>query len=775
MSRALFGTRVERREDLPLLTGQGCFTDDLKRPGMLHAAVLRSPHAHARIRSIDVSAARALTGVVAVLTHADLGAAGKAIPLLQPNPLLVARTQLLLAHDEVRYVGEPVAFVVGEDRYVAEDALELIEVAYEPLAVAADAEEALKDGAPLVHPEIANNLASRFTLGFGAVAESFARADLVLRQRFKIHRGAGQAMEGRVVLAEYDRRANRITMWSATQAPHLVGRLASEMLGMEERQVRVIAPHDVGGGFGPKAIFYPEEGLVPFAARALGRPVKWTEDRREHFLSTNQERDQYHDAEMALSREGKVLAFRDTVVFDTGAYVPWGIVDPWISATTIPGPYKLPAFQVNMQVVYTHKVPVTPVRGAGRPQAVFVMERMMDLAARELQLDPAEIRQRNFIQPEEMPYAMGLVYRDGAQVIYDSGDYPACLRKSQDLIGYDAFRREQAKARVEGRYIGVGIGVYVEGTGLGPYEGAIVQIESSGKVLVTTGASPQGQGHVTTMAQIAAHELGINVDDVTVITGDTGAIPFGVGTFASRIAVTAGNSIALAAREVREKALDIAANLLEANKDDLELAQGSVFVRGAPARSITLGALALTAAGARPGFTLPPGVQPGLLATNYFSPSQAAYASGAHVITVEVDVRTGNVKILDYAVAHDCGRMINPMIVEGQIQGGVAHGIGNSFYEELIYDDNGQLLTASFMDYLLPTAKEVPTAKIAHMEVVCPLNPLGVKGAGEGGTIPSAAAFAGAVEDALAPFNVTVKEVPLSPEKVRKLLREVRL
>jgi len=772
MSRALFGVRVERREDLPLLTGQGSYTDDLKRPGMLHAAVLRSPHAHAKIRSIDVSAARALAGVVAVLTHADLGAAGKEIPLLQPNPLLVARTQLLLAHDEVRYVGEPVAFVVGDDRYVTEDALELIEVAYEPLAVAADAKEALEDGAPLVYPEIANNLASRFTLGFGDAAEFFARADLVLRQRFKMHRGAGQAMEGRVVLAEYDRRANRITMWSATQAPHLVGRLASEMLGMEERQVRVIAPHDVGGGFGPKAIFYPEEGLVPFAARALGRPVKWTEDRHEHFLSTNQERDQYHDAEMALTREGKVLGFRDTVVFDTGAYVPWGIVEPWITATTIPGPYKLSAFQVDMQVVYTHKVPVTPVRGAGRPQAVFVMERMMDLAARELQLDPAEIRQRNFIQPEEMPYPMGLVYRDGAQVTYDSGDYPACLRKAQDLIGYDQFRREQSRARFEGRYIGVGIGAYVEGTGLGPYEGAIVQIESSGKVLVTTGATPQGQGHVTTMAQIAAHELGINVDDVTVITGDTGAIPFGIGTFASRIAVNAGNSIALAAREVREKALEIAANLLEANKDDLELAQGSVFVRGAPARSISLGALALTAAGARPGYTLPPGVQPGLQATHYFSPSQAAYASGAHVITVEVDVRTGDVKILDYAVAHDCGRMINPMIVEGQVQGGVAHGIGNSFYEELIYDNNGQLLTASFMDYLLPTAKEVPTAKIAHMEVVCPLNPLGVKGVGEGGTIPSAAAFAGAVEDALAPFNVTVKEVPLSPEKVRKLLRE---
>ena len=772
MSRALFGVRVERREDLPLLTGQGSYTDDLKRPGMLHAAVLRSPHAHAKIRSIAVSAARALAGVAAVFTHADLGAAGKEIPLLQPNPLLVARTQLLLAHDEVRYVGEPVAFVVGDDRYVTEDALELIEVAYEPLAVAADAEGALEDGAPLVYPEIANNLASRFTLGFGAATELFARADLVLRQRFKTHRGAGQAMECRVVLAEYDRRANRITMWSATQAPHLIGRLASQMLGMEEWQVRVIAPHDVGGGFGPKAIFYPEEGLVPFAARALGRPVKWTEDRHEHFLSTNQERDQYHDAEMALTREGKVLGFRDTVVFDTGAYVPWGIVEPWITATTIPGPYKLSAFQVDMQVVYTHKVPVTPVRGAGRPQAVFVMERMMDLAARELQLDPAEIRQRNFIQPEEMPYPMGLVYRDGAQVTYDSGDYPACLRKAQDLIGYDQFRREQSRARLEGRYIGVGIGAYVEGTGLGPYEGAIVQIESSGKVLVTTGATPQGQGHVTTMAQIAAHELGINVDDVTVITGDTGAIPFGIGTFASRIAVNAGNSIALAAREVREKALTIAANLLEANKDDLELAQGSVFVRGAPARSISLGALALTAAGARPGYALPPGVQPGLQATHYFSPSQAAYASGAHVITVEVDVRTGDVKILDYAVAHDCGRMINPMIVEGQVQGGVAHGIGNSFYEELIYDNNGQLLTASFMDYLLPTAKEVPTAKIAHMEVVCPLNPLGVKGVGEGGTIPSAAAFAGAVEDALAPFNVTVKEVPLSPEKVRKLLRE---
>jgi CO/xanthine dehydrogenase Mo-binding subunit len=425
-----------------------------------------------------------------------------------------------------------------------------------------------------------------------------------------------------------------------------------------------------------------------------------------------------------------------------------------------------------MQVVYTHKVPVTPVRGAGRPQAVFAIERMLDLAARELHLDPSEIRRRNFIQPEEMPFPMGLVYRDGAPVTYDSGDYPACLSKAQELIGYDAFRREQSEARREGRYLGVGVAVYVEGTGLGPYEGAIVQVEPSGKVLVTTGATPQGQGHVTTMAQVAAHELGINVDDVSVITGDTGAIPFGIGTFASRIAVNAGNSIAMAAREVREKALAIAANLLEANQDDLELEDGNIFARGAPAKFVSLGTLALTAAGARPGYTLPPGVQPGLQATHYFSPSQAAYASGAHAITVAVDVRTGDVKILNYAVAHDCGRVINPMIVDGQVQGGVAHGIGNCFYEELIYDDNGQLLNASFMDYLLPTAREVPTAKVAHVEVVCPLNPLGVKGAGEGGTIPSAAAFAAAVEDALAPFGVTVTEVPLSPEKVRRLLRQ---
>ncbi len=818
MSRAVFGERVERREDLPLLTGQGTYTDDLKLSGMLHAAVLRSPHAHAKIRFIDVAAARALPGVTAVLTYDDLGAAGKEIPLLQPNPVLTARMPTLLAKEVVRYVGEPVAFVVAEDRYTAEDALDLIEVEYEPLAVVSDAEAALADGAARVYPEVASNVASRFTLGFGDIAGAFARGEIVLRQRLKTHRGAGQAMECRVVLTEYDRRANRFTLWSATQAPHLIGRIASQMLGMEEWQVRVIAPHDVGGGFGPKAIFYPEEGLVPFAARMLGRPVKWTEDRREHFLSTNQERDQYHDAEIALTRDGKILGFRDSVVFDTGAYVPWGIVEPWITATTIPGPYKLPAFQVNMQVVYTHKVPVTPVRGAGRPQAVFAMERMMDLAARELHLDPAEIRRRNFIQPEEMPFAMGLVYRDGAPVTYDSGDYPACLSKAQELIGYDAFRREQSEARqrtwqdsvhgstgsprtdgatprsnhlsvrpelVEGRkanhdstpqaerHIGVGIAVYVEGTGLGPYEGAIVQVESSGKVLVTTGATPQGQGHVTTMAQIAAHELGISVDDVSVITGDTGAIPFGIGTFASRIAVNAGNSIAMAAREVREKALAIAATLLEANKDDLELEDGSVFARGAPAKSISLGALALTAAGARPGYTLPPGVQPGLQATHYFSPSQAAYASGAHVITVAVDVRTGDVKILNYAVAHDCGRIINPLIVEGQVQGGVAHGIGNCFYEELIYDDNGQLLNASFMDYLMPTAREVPTAKVAHVEVVCPLNPLGVKGVGEGGTIPSAAAFAAAVEDALAPFGVTVTEVPLSPEKIRKLLRVV--
>lgn len=772
MSRAVFGARVERREDLPLLAGRGCYTDDLKLPGMLHAAVLRSPHARARIRAIDASQARALGGVAAVLTYADLGACDKEIPLLQPNPLLVPRMQRLLAREEVRYAGEAVALVVGADRYVAEDALELIRVEYEPLPVVSDALAAVEERAPLVYPEIPGNLASRFTLGFGDIDAAFASAEITLKGRFKTHRGGGHAMECRAVLAEYDRRGNRITMWSATQAPHLVQRLASQMLGMDAWQIRVIAPPDVGGGFGPKAIFYPEEGLIPFAARSLGRPVKWTEDRREHFLATNQERDQYHDAEIALHRDGKILGFRDTVTFDTGAYVPWGIVEPWITATTIPGPYRLPAFQVDMRVVYTNKVPVTPVRGAGRPQAVFAMERMMDLAARELGLEPAEIRRRNLIQPEEMPYKMGLVYRDGAAVTYDSGDYPACLEKAQEMVGYARFRGEQARARREGRYLGTGVGLYVEGTGLGPYEGAIVKVDSSGKVLLTTGATPQGQGHATTMAQIAAQELGIGVDEISVVTGDTGAIPFGIGTFASRIAVNAGNSVLMAAREVREKALGIASSLLEADKEDLEMANGTVFVRGAPHKSIGLGALAVTASGARPGYTLPPGVEPGLQATHYFSPTQAAYSSGAHALIVEVDVRTGDVKILDYAVAHDCGRLINPTIVDGQVQGGVAHGIGNSFYEELVYDDNGQLLTASFMDYLMPTAYDVPTAKIVHVAVVCPLNPLGVKGVGEGGTIPCAAAFAAAVEDALAPFGVTVTEVPLSPQKIRELLRQ---
>ncbi|MBI4528456.1 MAG: xanthine dehydrogenase family protein [Deltaproteobacteria bacterium] len=773
MSRAVFGARVERREDLPLLTGCGTYTDDLKLPGMLHAAVLRSPHARARIRSIDVSAARSLSSVAAVFINSDLGASDKEIPLLQPNPLLLPRMQRLLAKDEIRYAGEAVALVVADDRYAAEDALDLIEVAYDPLPAVSDLLSGLEEGSPLVHSDIPGNLASRFTLGFGDIEAAFSGAELVLKQRFKTHRGGGHSMECRAVLAEYDRRANRITMWSATQAPHLIARLASEILGVEEWQIRVIAPPDVGGGFGPKAMFYAEEGLVPFAARALGRPVKWTEDRREHFLAATQERDQHHEAEIALTRDGKVLGFRDLVTFDTGAYVPWGIVEPWITAATIPGPYKLPTFQVDMRVVYTNKVPVTPVRGAGRPQAVFAMERMMDLAARELNLDPAEIRRRNLIQPHEMPYKMGIVYRDGAAVTYDSGDYPACLQKAQELAGYNTFREKQIRAHKEGRFIGIGIGLYVEGTGLGPYEGAIIKIDSSGKVLLTTGATPQGQGHATTLAQIAADELSLDVNEIAVLTGDTGAIPFGVGTFASRIAVNAGNSVLLAAREVREKAIAIASNLLEAANDDLEMANGSVFVRGAPTKAVSLGALAVTAAGARPGYTLPPGVEPGLQATHYFSPSQAAYASGAHVVTVEVNARTGDVKVLDYAVAHDCGRVINPMIVEGQIQGGVAHGIGNCFYEELIYDNDGQLLNASFMDYLLPTTNEVPTAKIAHIEVVCPLNPLGVKGVGEGGTIPAAAAFAAAVEDALRPFGVTVTEVPLSPEKIRKLLRGV--
>jgi carbon-monoxide dehydrogenase large subunit len=576
-------------------------------------------------------------------------------------------------------------------------------------------------------------------------------------------------MECRGVVADFAPRRGGLTLWSSTQTPHLEKRVLAQLLGVNPETIRVVAP-DVGGGFGPKAIFYGEDAAVAAAAMRLKCPIKWIEDRREHFLATTQERDQYWSLQVALDASGKLLGIRGTMLHDSGAYLPWGVVLPYIAATTVPGPYVLPAYALDVTVAYTNKVPTTPVRGAGRPQAVFAMERLIDHAARELGLDPAEIRRRNLIGPSQMPYPVGLMFRDGKPVVYDSGDYPATFDKALALSRYSDFPRRQKEARARGHHIGIGIGSYVEGTGLGPFEGVTVRVLDDGRILVQSGAAPQGQGHKTMLQQVVAQELGVAMDGITVTLGDTAAIAMGVGTFASRITANAAPSALMASQVVRKKLLELAARALGTEIADLQLDDGKVEVKSGNRRALGFAELARMAQGF-PGFSLAPGETPGLEHTAYFTPPQAAYCNGTHVVEVEVDVETGAVRILNYAVAHDSGRLINPLIVEGQIQGGVAHGIGNALLEFMAYDSGAQPMTVSFADYLLPGACDVPNIRAAHLQTPSPLNPLGVKGAGEGGTIPAAAAIVAAIENALEPFGVKLTESPITPARIVALLR----
>jgi len=793
MTTRLIGARIPRNEDPRLLRGLGCFVDDINPRGVLHGAGLRSPHAHARITSIDTGRARALPGVHLVLTAAELGALNQPSPLLIPHPGLThPRTQRPLAVDEVRYAGELVAFVVADDRYVAEDAIGLIDVEYEPLPVVTDLEAAATAASPLVHVDVPENRAARVVQRVGDPDAAFVRAAHILRERLYIERSCGSPIEPRGVLAEYDARTGQLRVWISTQAPLPIKNGLARIFGLPEFKVDVIAP-DTGGGFGTKImLFYPEEVLVPYVAMRLSRPVKWTEDRLEHFVSASHERGQLHDVEVACDEAGRILGLRDRFLHDAGAYTPYGIVVPLITSTQLPGPYRMRNYQVEFDVLYTNKVMTTPYRGAGRPHGAFVMERVIGLIARELGLEPAEVRRRNFIQPDEFPWDVGLTFQDGGPTRYDSGNYPAGLEMALEAIDAREFRAQQAAARTQGRYRGLGIACYVEGTGIGPYEGAHVRVEPSGKVFVATGLTTQGQGHQTTFAQIAAEALGCQPGDVTVVTGDTGRFNWGAGTFASRALVTSGNAVAVAARKVREKALRLAADLLEASPGDLELVDGVARVKGVPGRQLTLGALATVAnpiryaygkeaaeaalrlVKPRQGAVLGEDEEPGLEARGYYAPPQATFASGCHAAIVEVDVETGQVTFEKYVVQHDCGTVVNPTIVEGQIHGGVAQGIGGALYEKLTYDENGQLLAGSFMDFLMPTAVEVPDITIVHLETPSPLNPLGVKGVGEAGAIPVPALVAEAVDDALAPLGVRVREMPLNPTRILELIEQGR-
>ncbi len=776
MAVRYFGAPIRRNEDPVLLTGRGLFTDDVNLPGMVHVAFLRSDYAHARIRSIDVSQALKRPGVIAVYTAEDLGDYWRPGPLLVPPPpvegiVFNERTQVPLAKDKVRFVGEPVVMVVAESRYIAEDALEDIFVDYEPLEPVVDVEKALEPGAPLVHEDIGTNVAAHVVQRKGDYEAAKAEADLVIKRRFFYDHGLAAAMENRGIVADWDPKAQYLTVWDTTQAPVVIRNGLAAMLGLSESQVRVIAPF-IGGGFGPKIMmFYQEEVLIPWVAMQLNRPVKWIEDRRENFVATTQERYQIHYAEIALTKDGRVLGVHDVFYHDTGAYDPYGLTVPINSQCTLLGPYDIPNYYSEFTAVFTNKTIVTPYRGAGRQHGVFVMERLLDIAARELGMDRTEIRRKNFIPPDKFPYNNEIIYQDFAPLVYDSGNYEPALDKALELIGYEKFiKEEQPKLRAQGKHVGIGVVCYVEGTGIGPYEGARVRVEASGKISVATGIGTQGQGHFTSFAQIVAEQLGVDVRDVRIVTGDTSEFHWGTGTFASRGAVVAGSAIYEAAKKVREKVLKLASEVLEAAEEDLELVDGYVRVKGAPEAKISLGELAVKANPLRGA--VKPGTEPGLEATMYFGPERGATASGTHAMLVEVDPETCMVKILKYVVVHDCGKVINPLILEGQIHGGVAQGIGNAFYEQIVYNEDGQLLTASFMDYLLPTAMEVPPIVTDHVETPSPLNPLGTKGAGEAGAIPTAALFVQAVEDALADYGLEILEAPLTPSRLFELLQE---
>src|SRR5216683_2625286 len=700
MTTRWFGAPVQRVEDDRLLRGHGRYTDDID-DGALECCFVRSPYAHARIVSIDVGAAREMPGVVAVYTAADLPFGGVDLPLLIPHPNLThGRTQRCLASDVVRYAGEAVAFVVAESRYIAEDAAELVQVEYEPLPVVITPEDAAR-AEHLVHDDVPGNVAAEMVQEAGDVAAALAAAPHRKTLRFRYERGAANPLEARAVWARWSAAEHKLTVYDSTQSPTSIRGGLAVLFGLAESNVEVIAP-DVGGGFGPKImLFYPDEVLVPHAAMQLGRPVKWTEDRQEHFTAVNQERGQVHEVEVGFDDQGRVVALSDDFIHDGGAYTPYGIILPIITAAQVPGPYRIQNYRVRFRDVYTNATATSPYRGAGRPHACFVMERTLDAIAAQLGLDRVEVRRRNLIQRDEFPYTVGVVWQDGNTVVYDSGDYPELLDRALKRLG----------PRPEGDHVGMGIAIYVEGTGVGPYEGAHVQVLVSGKVVAATGIPSQGQAHATVWGQVrvkGSPDKGMPLAAVSVLANPV-RYAFGGGTEA--------------ATQFSSK---------------------------------------------REGPPLQGGEEPGLEATGFYSPPGSTWASGCHAAYVRVDPQTFRLEILKYVVVHDCGRVINPLVVQGQIEGGVAQGIGGAFYERLAYDADGQLRNASFMEFLIPYSTEIPEIEIDHIETPSPLNPLGVKGAGEAGVIPVGAVLASAIEEAL---GVAITEMPLSPLKLFELSR----
>ncbi|MEY9867078.1 carbon-monoxide dehydrogenase large subunit [Peribacillus sp. B2I2] len=776
------GQSIKRKEDYRLVTGTGQFVGDIRMANMVEAVFVRSTHAHATIKGIDISEAQALEGVHAILTGKDIDR--KIKPLVQfeshcalppnlveaINPTIHFCYEDVLAKNKVMYVGQPIAVVVAENRYVAEDAADLIKVKYETLPVVVDPFKSLEKGAPLIQEHLQSNIQSNFHVTTGNAVQSLKDANHILKARIKTPRVSSNPLETRGVVSTYENRTDQLHVYSSTQLPFEIRTYIARSLDLVEQQIRVTAP-DVGGGFGPKGGVHPEEIVVPYLSKLMNRPVKWIEDRLEHMTSARHSRDQIHDVEVAYNRDGTILGIKDHFIIDSGAVNYFGLTCAYNSAYHLRGAYKIPNYDSTCQIVLTNKTPNVPFRGAGRPEVVFVMDRIIDMVARKLKMDPVEVMRKNMIQAEDMPYDQGILVKDGAQLIYDSGDYPAALDQGLKMVDYEGFREQQKKWKKQGKLVGVGISTYVEGTGAGPFESAYVTIDGSGQVVAYLGASPQGQGHETVFSQICADELMLSPNEITIRVGDTANLAFGAGTYASRSAVNAGSAIQIASAKLREKVLVVAAAMLEVKSSDLQMENGKAFVKTQPEKCVTYKEIAEAA---RPGnrCKVPAGMEPGLQVTHYFVPPTVTFSSSVHIAMVEVDKKTGFVELKGYSVVHDAGKVINPMIVDGQVQGGIAQGIGAALYEEIVYDEKGQLLTGSYMDYLLPTSMEIPTVEKSHQEFLSTRNPLGIKGVGEGGAISPPAAIANAVVDALDPLEIMINQLPISPSKLRNWIKE---
>ena len=768
MTRTYIGAPVRRAEDIRFLTGRATFIDDVKLPGMLHAAVLRSPHAHARILAVDAADALKLPGVACVLTFADLPAGVKPIPLrMYALEGLDRFLQYPLARNKVAYVGEPVALAVAADRYAAEDAVDAVRVEYEPLEAAADVDAALR-GRVVVHEEQGVNVAGGHDIEIGDVDRAFREAEYTRKEVLRVHRHTGNPMETRGLAASHDPGRNELTVWGPTKVPHFNRGVLSSLLGLPEHRIHFMEP-DVGGGFGIRGEFYPEDFLVPFAAMKLGRPVKWIEDRCEHLMAANHSREVRCELEIAARRDGTLLGMRARIHGDMGAYIrTHGGLVPASTAAVLPGPYRIPAYEAHVRCVMTNKMGVGTYRAPGRYESCYFRERMLDMVAADLDMDPIELRRKNLIRPEEIPYELGPTRPGIASTVFDSGDYPRALEHALERFGYDALRPLQGSLQ-DGRYHGVGIGWFVKNTGLGPSEGARIAVTGPESVAVYLGIATLGQGHETVMAQICADGLGVPMEWVTVFHGSTDLMPYGGGTYSSRGTVMAGNAVHLTAAALKEKLLQLAARRLETEPGGLELRSGLVHAAGTDRALLGLGELLEMT---RPG-KVSGGGAPGLEATEYFHTDRLTYTYGGHLAYVAVDPETGQVEILRYLVLEDVGRCVNPLLVHGQALGAAAQGIGGTLLEELAYDEDGQLLTTTLLDYPLPSSTETPPMESIVTEYSpSPLNPLGVKGAGEGGIVACGAALANAVSHALSSLGVQVRNLPLTPDRIRTLIRE---